>query len=118
MALRLAQAKEAPPIFLAPVLAISLFPTKFQYHFSTSITMCHRKRRDGNPDRGVSPLRRTGLRRPVGMLKEALPQPNLDPNRRSKITVDKNHGLWGFFDNDRKALSTPVEDSAHGMLRI
>lgn len=45
---------------------------------------------------------------------QPLPKPVLDPKRRSKIQVDPNHGLWGFFNRERKALSTPDEDNAHG----
>ncbi|CAD6585636.1 MAG: 54S ribosomal protein L4 mitochondrial [Alectoria sarmentosa] len=48
------------------------------------------------------------------MSKQPLPQPVLDPKKRSKIEVDKNHGLWGFFNEKRKALSTPEEDAAKG----
>jgi len=39
----------------------------------------------------------------------------LDPKKRDKPKVDENHGLWGFFNMDKKPLSTPEEDYAHGM---
>ncbi|MCJ1410963.1 54S ribosomal protein L4 mitochondrial [Ptychographa xylographoides] len=48
------------------------------------------------------------------MAKEPLPEPVLDPLRRSKVKVDENHGLWGFFNRDRKSLTTPAEESSHG----
>ncbi|MCJ1343130.1 54S ribosomal protein L4 mitochondrial [Peltigera leucophlebia] len=48
------------------------------------------------------------------MSKEPLPQPVLDPNKRTKIKTDENHGLWGFFSSRRTSLSTPEEDNAHG----
>ena len=44
-----------------------------------------------------------------------LPQPVLDPERRSKVETDPDHGLWGFFNRDKQALSTPIEDNAHGI---
>ena len=102
------QFKDAPPVYLAPVFAS-------QSHFSTSQLLRQRRKRDGNPNRGVSALRRTGLRHAVGMSKEPLPVPVIDPNRRSKITVDKEHGLWGFFNKDRTPLSTPEQDASCGI---
>lgn len=106
------------PLFLAPSLASIPQPLHQRSSFSTTAALSVRanKKRDGNPHRGESALRRTGLRYPNGMSKQPLPQPVLDPKKRSKIEVDKNHGLWGFF-NQGKALSTPKEDAAKGMLR-
>ena len=108
-----------PPLFLAPSLASIPQPLHQRSSFSTTAALSVRanKKRDGNPHRGESALRRTGLRYPNGMSKQPLPQPVLDPNKRSKIEVDKNHGLWGFFNEKRKALSTPEEDAAKGTLR-
>ena len=102
-----------PPIFLAPLLEAS---PKQKLQFSSSAPTWQRRRRDGNPNRGVSPLRRTGLRYPVSMSKEPLPEPVLDPKKRSKIAVDENHGLWGFFNKDRKPYGTSVEYSSYGKL--
>ena len=48
------------------------------------------------------------------MSKQPLPQPVLDPERRSKVKVDDNHGLWGFFNKAKGALTTPEEEAAHG----
>lgn len=107
--------KENPPVFLAPILALTSKPVHQHSHFSTSSPLCERRKRDGNPNRGVSALRRTGLRYPVGMSREPLPQPVLDPNKRTKVKTDENHGLWGFFNSQRTSLSTPEEDSAHGI---
>ena len=109
---------QIPPVFLAPLLARHLGLAQQSLQFCTSTPLCKRKsnqrnKRDSNPDRGVSALRRTGLRHPVSMSKVALPQPVLDPSRR-KIEVDKDHGLWGFFNAQRTLLSTPEEDSGHG----
>lgn len=116
MAVRLTRYRDAPPVFLAPVLAYGIAWKNPQSKFSTSAALPQRRKRDGNPNRGVSALRRTGLRYPVGMSKEPLPVPVLDPKRRSKVTVDENHGLWGFFGPERKALSTPEEDAAFGRI--
>ncbi|KAI9812848.1 MAG: 54S ribosomal protein L4 mitochondrial [Thelocarpon impressellum] len=43
-----------------------------------------------------------------------LPTPVLDPAKRSKVPVDEQHGLWGFFNAERTALNTPEQDFAHG----
>lgn len=109
-----------PPIFLAPLLASIPQSSHQRSSFSTTAALFVRanKKRDGNPHRGESALRRTGLNYPNGMSRHPLPQPVLDQEKRSKIQVDPNHGLWGFFNKDRKALSTPEEDKAKGRLRI
>jgi len=106
-------ALEFPPTFLAPSLGLQ--PARKVPHslFSTSASLRARTR-DRNKNRGVSALRRTGLRNPVSMSKEPLPQPVLDPARRSKVKVDDNHGLWGFFNPEKTALATPVMEAAHG----
>ena len=108
----------APPIFLAPLLASGNYSSHQTTQFSTSAPLMKRRKmqkRDSNPNRGVSALRRTGLRHPVSMSKVPLPQPVLDPAKRSKPTVDESHGLWGFFNEQRTTLSTPEEDNSHGM---
>ncbi|KAL9601461.1 MAG: hypothetical protein Q9219_002527 [cf. Caloplaca sp. 3 TL-2023] len=51
------------------------------------------------------------------MSKQPLPQPVLDPKQRSKVSVDGNHGLWGFFRSNKKALNTPEETSLFEELR-
>ena len=43
-----------------------------------------------------------------------LPVPVLRSEDRSRVEVDENHGLWGFFRDQRKPLRTPVELSEHG----
>ena len=112
-------ASHAPPVFLAPLLASKARTAQIS-QFSTSTPLCQRRangkhKRDSNPDRGVSALRRTGLRHPVSMSKVPLPQPVLDPERR-KFDVAESHGLWGFFNAKRSVLSTPEEDAAHGAM--
>ncbi|CAL8580614.1 54S ribosomal protein L4 mitochondrial [Xanthoria parietina] len=106
--------RNGPPVFLAP--------SPFLYcqtpaSFSTSSPVAQRRTRRKHaphPNRGVSALRRTGLRNPVEMDKYPLPVPVLDPEKRSKVAVDKKHGLWGFFRSDKKALNTPEETAAFG----
>jgi hypothetical protein len=48
--------------------------------------------------------------------KEDLPMPVLNPKLKSKVEVDEDHGLWGFFNKERRLLATPEEDLAHGMI--
>lgn len=107
-----------PPIFLAPLLASISRPLHQRSSFSTTPTLSARanKKRDGNPHRGQSALRRKGSRYPTSMSKQPLPQPVLDRNKRTQIQVDPNHGLWGFFNSSRKTLSTEEEEEAKGML--
>ncbi|KAA6412100.1 MAG: 50s ribosomal l4 [Lasallia pustulata] len=111
---------EVPPAFLVPALQWGSFAPKTQFSTSAAIQFprkkpSQRKRNpDNNPNRGVSALRRTGLKNPVSMSKEHLPQPVLDPKKRSKVQVDEDHPLWGFFNKGKTTLSTPGEDNAHG----
>ncbi|CAF9930199.1 MAG: 54S ribosomal protein L4 mitochondrial [Heterodermia speciosa] len=109
---------QTPPVFLAPLLARGYGLAQHNFQFSTSTPWCKRKtsqrhHRDSNPDRGVSALRRSGLRHPVSMSKEPLPQPVLDHKRR-KIEVAENHGLWGFFNKQKTVFPTPKQDDDHG----
>lgn len=114
---------EVPPAFLVPALQWGSFAPKTQFSTSAAIQFprkkpSQRKRNpDNNPNRGVSALRRTGLKNPVSMSKEHLPQPVLDPKKRSKVQVDEDHPLWGFFNKGKTTLSTPGEDNAHGIAR-
>lgn len=106
--------KNCPPVFLAPALSPYRQNPAF---FSTSSPVAQRTTRSKHaphPNRGVSALRRTGLRHRVEMDKYPLPVPVLDPEKRSKVAVDEKHGLWGFFRPDKKALNTPEETAAFG----
>jgi large subunit ribosomal protein L47 len=103
--------QQGPPIFLLP----SLLSTSQQASsFSSSPTPFVRKTRDNNPHRGESTIRRTGPRYPLSVSKTPLPEPVLDPRKRSKVEVDETHGLWGFFHDKTKPMSTPEEDNNHG----
>ncbi|KAI5790129.1 mitochondrial 39-S ribosomal protein L47 (MRP-L47)-domain-containing protein [Geopyxis carbonaria] len=82
--------------------------------FHTSMVQSFpRHTRDMNSDRGISPLHRRPQKEPLGAEKHGIPQPVLDPARRTKIETDPDHGLWGFFQ-EQKALPTPEEDHKHG----
>lgn len=100
--------------FLAPSLHTTRStPQTSVSRFSTSSPQWAR---DNNRNRGVSALRRTGPRRrqTLSVKKEDLPIPVLNPKLKSKVEVDEDHGLWGFFNKERRLLATPEEDLAHG----
>ena len=102
------------PDFLIPCLARGRPTPQLQLcTFSTSSARSYP--RDRNRDRGVSAIRRTGLRQPLSVSKYPLPKPVLDPAKRSKPTGDADHGLWGFFNDEKTALATPKDDFAHGL---
>lgn len=46
------------------------------------------------------------------MSRYPLPEPVLE--RKSKIEVDPNHSLWGFFNEQKTVFNTPEEDSNFG----
>lgn len=99
-----------PPGFLLPAFSSAAQTA----NFSSSATRTARK--DGNPARGISAIRRTGLNKKVKLSVdlEKLPKPVLDPARRSQVQVNEDHGLWGFFNNERSPLQTPEQLHAHG----
>ncbi|KAJ9635952.1 54S ribosomal protein L4 mitochondrial [Coniosporium apollinis] len=102
--------------FLAPsVLPKRVHSTPCISRFSTSQNQSY-PRRDRNADRGVSAVRRTGLRprQTLSVKKLDLPTPVLDPSKRSKVQVDEDHGLWQFFGTERRAMALPEEVGAHG----
>ena len=104
----LSRATTIPPTFLAPAFAASQTSS-----FSTSNANLARK--DGNKARGVSALRRTGLKKQTLSIKPSeLPKPVLDREKRSRVEVDEDHGLWAFFPEDRKSMATPEEMGSHG----
>lgn len=107
--------KSLPPTFLAPSLATATRTPSCHAQFSTSPAVYHRRRKGVNPNRGVSPLRRTGLQFAVGMSKYPLPKPVLDPKKRTPYVVYDSHGLWGFFNKKRTLLTEPSEERNHGM---
>ncbi len=100
-------ASTLPPAFLIPAFAQTA---------SFSSTPTHQARKDHNRNRGVSALRHTGIgkHQRLSVRVSALPQPVLDPARRSAVQVDPDHGLWGFFSKERTLISTPEEMNGYG----
>ena len=103
------RATTIPPLFLIPAFTISQATP-----FSTTPTAHARK--DGNPNRGVSALRHTGIgkKQTLSVKLADLPKPVLDRELRSKVEVDEDHGLWDFLPPTRTAIRTPAELNAHG----
>ncbi|KAJ8609222.1 hypothetical protein MRB53_039258 [Persea americana] len=87
--------------FLAPCLAGQRSGGCVTRQFSAASIQY---KRVSNRNRGVSPLRRTGLRQPVSISKEPLPKPVLDGANKAKVKVDEDHGLWAFFGKDKERL--------------
>ncbi|KAF7508809.1 hypothetical protein GJ744_008686 [Endocarpon pusillum] len=119
-----------PPVFLAPALqpflclttsntasqATSHHHHHHQHHpFSTTPPLKIRLRnREKNKSRGVSAIRRTGPRVPLSMSKYPLPEPVWDPPSRKEFKTRDDHGLWGFFNEKRTAMTAPEDLDAHG----
>ncbi|KAK3672074.1 54S ribosomal protein L4 mitochondrial [Recurvomyces mirabilis] len=103
------RASVLPPAFLVP--AFNITQTS-----SFSSTTPAQARKDGNRNRGVSALRHTGIGRKqkLGVSLANLPKPVLDPQKRSTVDVDEDHGLWDFFYPSRELFPTPEESHAHG----
>ena len=99
-----------PPGFLIPAFSSASQTASF----SSSTTRAARK--DGNPARGISAIRRTGLNKKIKLSVDLknLPKPVLDPQRRSTVQVDEDHGLWEFFHTSRTPLQNPEQLHAHG----
>ena len=107
--LKPARAQHILPAFLLPSL---LAPIQQKSSFSSTTSNLYP--RDNNRERGVSTVRRTGLRQPLSVSKTPLPKPVLDPSKRSRVEVDEDHGLWDFFHSKEKPMNTPEEDFEHG----
>lgn len=101
----------ALPSFLVPSISLTQVS-------SFSNTPSHNARKDRNPNRGISALRRTGLRKrqTLSVKLEDLPKPVLDPERRSKVQTNPEHGLNDFFNQEAETpgLMTPRELKSHG----
>ncbi len=119
-----------PPVFLAPALQPFLrltssnpasrtshhYPQHQHRHpFSTTAQPQSRLRnREKNKSRGVSAIRRTGPRVPLSMSKYPLPEPVWDPASRKEFKTRDDHGLWGFFNEQRMPMTAPEDLDAHG----
>ncbi|KAM5348072.1 hypothetical protein ACJ41O_007896 [Fusarium nematophilum] len=89
----------------------SATPPRAAVNFSTTAPQCKRKTKDNNRNRGVSSLYGSGPREPLSMSNIPLPKPR---DFKPKVKVDPDHGLWGFFPAQGKALWTPKETEEHG----
>ncbi|KAK6521945.1 54S ribosomal protein L4 mitochondrial [Arthrobotrys megalospora] len=69
-----------------------------------------------NRSRGASALRRKPYPGRVSLqyLGEDLPRPVTDPSKHTEVVTSPDHGLWGFFNQERVSIPTPEEDHRHG----
>ena len=106
---------EGPPVFLAPAIYGGLQHYTVQTSsFSTSGQLSARIKGDRNRLRGVSAIHRTGPRAPLEVSRYPLPTPvprEQQPGRK----LNRNHGLWKFFNKKRQPFPKPENDYAHGM---
>jgi large subunit ribosomal protein L47 len=67
--------------------------------------------------RGMSAIRASGkLKDKVRSIRPwQLPVPVMDPAKRARIETSNDHGLWGFFNKNKEALTDPKELNEHGM---
>jgi hypothetical protein len=74
---------------------------------------------DKNKKRGVSAIRSTGPRSTRGLWEYPLPVPVAREAQDLDLHYPDaaNHGLWGFFDESKKAMLEPEEEIEHGKLR-
>jgi len=106
-----AAVRSIPP-YLAPALLRPPIAKIQCLQFSTTAPKA--KRSGFNKHRGVSALRRTGPRYILPIHKEPLPQPVTDADKRSKVKVRDDHGLWDFFMKDKKGMASPEKMVEHG----
>ena len=101
----------SPPLaFLIPSITT---PSPPRATFSS--TPPSHARKNGNPLRGISALRHTGMRKQIlGASRFPVPVPVKTPERRSRVEVDPDHGLYGFFNEAREPLIAPTDLAAHG----
>lgn len=103
---------DLPPVFLAPALYFPQPKPRTQCsNFSTSPSS---SLRDRSRLRGVSAIHRTGPRYKLSVAKYPLPKP-APPEKQEKRQTNPDHGLWGFFAQNKQAIPTPEEEYAHGM---
>lgn len=105
----LQRSQSLPPAFLLP----SLYQPPSRSFQSSSVTY---QRRETNKRRGLSALKRSGLRKgqTLSVKLENLPRPVSDPEKRSKIDVDPDHGLYKFFRSADTSISPPETIKQYG----
>jgi len=113
------------PVFLAPAFArpTAAAATALFYRSYASkskppspLGLSRKPGGDRNKQRGVSAIRRTGPRRTRGLWQHPLPVPVARDHRGTSAEYKgaEDHGLWGFFNKDKKAMMPPEEESSHG----
>ncbi|KIV84656.1 hypothetical protein PV11_00429 [Exophiala sideris] len=115
------------PVFLAPAFArpqsgtsTALFSrsyaSKSKPEEKRPQSLAQRPRKDANKQRGVSAIRRTGPRVTQGLWQYPLPVPVARDQKgiSPEYQGSENHGLWGFFNKDKRAILPPEEESSHG----
>jgi large subunit ribosomal protein L47 len=103
------------PLFLAPAFAQPQPITPTLVHIrSLSSTSPLSGRRQNHRKRGTDGKRKALIKYPRRITNNFLPKPVANPDRETGFYLNPNHGLWGFFDEDRKAIRPPDQDAAHG----
>lgn len=109
------------PVFLAPAFSrpCSFPAAPSSRSFSSSEPRGKRQSKAGetNKKRGVSAMRGTGPLVNRGLWSYPLPEPVARTRvpKQTDYEDTADHGLWGFFHKDRKALLPPEDESSHGM---
>ena len=92
-----------------------LVPSIRRARFSTSPAL---QKKDNNSNRGLSAVRRTGLRarqtlsvRQKDFENQQLPTP---VKIEAEVVGTQDHGLWDFFHKSQSLLTTPRELTEHG----
>jgi large subunit ribosomal protein L47 len=103
------------PLFLAPAFVDSSFQQlSSRRTFSTTHSTASRRTTGPNKQRGVSAIRSKPPKQKTEAYKYELPTPALDPKPRELFKMNKDHGLYAFFDQKRRPMVPPVEESQHG----
>lgn len=104
------------PIFLAPAFAETSISLRVPASrtFSTSPASSTRRTTGPNKQRGVSAIRSKPPKQKTEVYKYELPKPVQDPKLRALFHMNKNHGLWGFFNEKKQPIVPPGTESAHG----
>jgi large subunit ribosomal protein L47 len=83
--------------------------------FSLSSASCYPRTPRGNRLRGMSAIRGTGV---APWIRLSVSEKDVREPRviRPAPKPNTEHGLWGFFNEDKALLTTPYEESKHGTL--
>ena len=70
--------------------------------------------RDQNKQRGLSAIHFSGTCKPLSIAQYSLPVPVLNPAKRAEPQTSENHGLWGFFNEEKTPMIAPENEAAFG----